>query len=262
MRQNRTIVGNVMAMCLVIAIEPRAVRIGVAFADEPRKNQQAPVDRSRVLIRREAEAALRRREADFERLRKLPPGPAGPDELVVRVRRAPAGLVIGRVGGVLVRLEAEPEPAEDDDVGDELAHQNDGPRRRQRRAIIPSRYFDRLIFGDITEQSTRSALLHALEHRLRYLKQTYALTPAQEQKLLLAGKGDLKRLFDEIADERQSFEQARSSESRLRDFLRDIAPLRLRIGADVFDGQSLFTKTLQKMRAEKQLVRKVSSSGP
>ncbi len=260
MRRNRTIVHKVMASCLMLMIDPPGISARASFADDPQAKQLAPLDRSRVLIRREAEAERRRGEADFERLRKLPPAPAG-EALPVRVVRARGGVRIARVGGLWLRLEPEPVRGEDEDLGDGLAGQQDNAGRREQRALVPASYFDDLVFGGGQEENIRDALVQALKRRIRYLKEGYALTPAQEQKLLLAGKGDLKRLFDEIANERQNFEQARADEDRLREFLRDIAPLRFRLSANVFDGPSLFSKTLQKMYADKQLSRKNVRTG-
>jgi hypothetical protein len=218
----------------------------------------AVVDRAEMLIRREAEAAGRRHQQAFERLRKLAPAHVEHDAALLRVQHLLRAVELRRARGFGDRLESD--PAEDEDaVGPDGPIQDQLPRRP--RFLVPSSYFDALVFGGVPEHEMRARLLSVLLRRIKYINDTYALTAAQEQKLLLAGKGDLKRLFDEVEDERGVFEQARRDEDRLRDFLRELAPLRARLGPDLFDSQSLFSKTLWKLHDEKQLVRRPPKSG-
>jgi hypothetical protein len=239
------------AVCLLLTVQVAAISARSASAAQPPGKAQAAGDRSKVLIRREVEAERQRRDADFERLRKLPPNPVR-QELLVRVVRARDGRLFARVNGVWVDAVRD----EEEDVGDGFMEQKDEAGRPKGRALVPASYFDDLVFGGGQEENIRDGLLQVLNRRIKSLKEAYALTPAQERKLLLAGKGDLKRLFDEVADQRRNFELARSNEDRLRDFLRDVAPLRFRLNANLFESQSLFAKTLQKMHEEKQLFRK------
>jgi hypothetical protein len=241
-------------MGVAIAANARVIAGREPLAEGPTTEPPAAVDRSELLIRREAEAARRRREQVFEKLRRLPPAPVDPNLIIRRnqVRLDAVQMALAR--RVFARL--EPEPAEDQDDADELGQPMNGQRPPGPRFLVPSSYFDDLIFGNRKEGDVRDRLLAVLKQRIKYLKDGYALSPAQEQKLLLAGKGDLKRLFDEVEDARSLFEQARTDEDRLRAFLQDVAMLRFRLSANLFDGQSLFTKAFLKMRSEKQLVRK------
>ena len=51
------------------------------------------------------------------------------------------------------------------------------------------------------------------------------LTPVQKNKLLLAGRRDIKRLLDRIEDEPKTFEHLRTDLTRCQEFLMQLQPL-------------------------------------
>ena len=202
----------------------------------------APVDLGRELLKREANAQRDRREAMFEKLRVLPLRLEPEREIQVILRwRA---VELQRRVRVVDDARADPEDDE-------------GPPPRQ-RSLLPARFFDDLMFGGGREADLRSRLLALLEQRVKELEQSFSLTNVQRQKLRLAGRGDIKRIFDEIAEERRQFDHVSvgGDEVDLKAFLSEITPLRARLSTGLFDTQSLFSKTFKKMYEEKQLMRR------
>jgi hypothetical protein len=228
-----------------------------ALASEPPRQSSPAQDRAQALIKREAEADGRRRVQMFERLAAmpLPQAPVNPNPDAMFLVRGVRGrvAVLDRVNRRVVQFEAE--QVAGDDADDEPAEQgNIRPLRVRMR--LPAHYFDELFFGGNQEAAVRARLSAMLNRRIKDIDRTFELTPAQARKLRLAGQGDVKRLLDEIQDERKRFEQIKVDEDQFRQFLREIAPLRIRIQTGLFDTGSLFEKTFRKMYDEKQLMRR------
>jgi hypothetical protein len=190
-------------------------------------------------MRREAEAATRQRLEAFARIRALP-APAAPVQ--------PARPVfVGR--GILVEDLLE-EPAEEDGA------EEDKPKPP--RPVISRRTFDRVVFGSTGDaDSGRAYLERILSGKIRTVEQVCRLTPAQAKRLLLAGRGDLKRLFDRIEEERKEFERLRGDVDRCVDFLRELRPLQIALRQGPFEFGSIYAKTLRKMLDEGELARRV-----
>ena len=83
----------------------------------------------------------------------------------------------------------------------------------------------------------------------------FRLTPAQRQKLKLAGHGDIKRVFESIEDARREFDLASQELDRL-EVRKELRMLDVAATYGPFETGSLFQKTLRKMYGEKQLRRR------
>ena len=77
------------------------------------------------------------------------------------------------------------------------------------------------------------------------LERTCGLTPVQKKKLLLAGRGDIKRFFDRVEDIRKKFDKVKNDQNQFGLMWQDIqtAPVRLpggglRRGIDLRQGRS------------------------
>jgi len=192
-------------------------------------------DRATELIRREAAAMAADREKVFARLKELSPVPA------------PA-----RVGVWMVHpgmFEELPTPRDDDDEPDGIAPP-------PRRFIVAKQTFNQYILGGAGDPDSRAHLESLLSRRIEAIDRQRRLTPAQKTKLLLAGRGDIKRLFDRIEDERKQFELLRTDLRACQLFLRELQPLAQTMQQGPFDDGSLFAKTLEKMlKAEAAVTR-------
>jgi hypothetical protein len=173
-----------------------------------------------------------------------PPGPER-DRQVISV-----GVMGGdrKVHQVSISVPAPPAP-DDEDEGQ--------PRPRPvvridiQNAVLEPESFDRWLFGD--EASGRAPQRH-LEDLLRIKIESVAarrrMTGAQREKLRLAGRGDIKRFFDQVEGRRKDFEKER------RSFRSGLAALR-RLDAMAplyhdgpFGDGSLFAKMLRRIEEE------------
>jgi hypothetical protein len=215
---------TLLTACLAVAQEDRA-----PLAPE---RARPKADVAREAMRREAEARERERLDGFARLRALP---AAPRE--GRLEVLPGGIVVRRF------LEVE---QEEEDEPDEKAP----PRPR---VVISEESFDQCLFGTTGDTKSGHVYLESLlRRRIDDLDRMRGLTPAQKKKLFLAGRGDIKRLFDLIEEERKEFEQVRTDADRCERFFRELQPLRLTIRQGPFEFGSIFDKALRKMIGEQQ----------
>jgi hypothetical protein len=76
------------------------------------------------------------------------------------------------------------------------------------------------------------------------------LTRAQRAKLLLAGRGDIKRFFDQVEDRRREFETERRVYRNGLAALNRLEPYRQVFEDGPFGDGSLFAKTLQRIHDE------------
>ncbi len=119
------------------------------------------------------------------------------------------------------------------------------------RARISDAGFDRAVFPAFSDaEAARKELLARLAQDVDELSGKYGLTAAQKQRLHLAGRGDIKRMFDRVDDARrrlqaevvddigglQKLSARMSQESRV---------LRTGIRMGPFGEGSLFAKTLK-----------------
>ena len=78
------------------------------------------------------------------------------------------------------------------------------------------------------------------------LERTCGLTPVQKKKLMLAGRGDIKRFFDHVEEIRKKFEKTRNDQNQ---FGNDLAghpdPPSPTFQAGVFGDESIFAKSVK-----------------
>ncbi len=194
--------------------------------------QQAPpparaVDPVVEAIRREAEAKRKLNEAEFRRLRAVP------------VAAAPLLL-----NGQLIAV-----PEEDPEIGE----QDDGAPPPPKRAIITEETFDALVFSNTGNiEGARNRLDFVLKSRLEHINRILTLSPAQREKLRLAGRGDIRGLFDRIEVKRREFQKIRHDFQQFQTFHPQIQMLSIEIWSGPFGGGSLSAKVLQSIRDEPQ----------
>jgi hypothetical protein len=121
--------------------------------------------------------------------------------------------------------------------------------------------FDQLALGAKgleARAAARRRLDGLLAARIGAMDNVCGLSPAQRQKIELAGRGDLKQLFDRLESVRKEYQVAREDGTfdAVRNLLdADIAALRTALRSGPFDDDSLFArvsrKTLSAEQAEK-----------
>ena len=120
-------------------------------------------------------------------------------------------------------------PALDDEDEEPLARRN-VPFNILTSVLEPEN-FDRWLFGDEQSEADRHRHLDGiLRSKVNAATKSHKLTDSQRAKLRLAGRGDIKRFFDQVEDRRPDFEKDRHNfrsgfaalqrSARLRRFIR------------------------------------------
>src|SRR5262249_49011015 len=125
-----------------------------------------------------------------------PSGQSIPPNRSFRMNRPPIHRrisLVASVAGVLLGLSTTACVRADD-----LSDDDDGGGPPGPNAVDTARYFDGLIFGKKDFAAARRELHLFLRERIAETDLICGLSERQKQKLQLAGRGDLKRLFDRI----------------------------------------------------------------
>jgi hypothetical protein len=111
---------------------------------------------------------------------------------------------------------------------------------------IEAENYDRFLFADaLSEEDRRSQLDGLLTTRVEVAARTHRLADAERAKLLLAGKGDIKRFFDRVEAGRRDFDVSRRSFNPGYQALLGLGPLMQLYREGPFGDGSLYDKTLQ-----------------
>jgi hypothetical protein len=131
-----------------------------------------------------------------------------------------------------------------------------------RRARIAADWLDQVLFGQAESTAVRGELETSLAHEVEWLDEIYGLSAGQKQKLVLAGRGDIKRQFERIDEMKQ---KARSVSVDAANFqklvdlqntlLLEAAAWRKKLNAGQFGDETLFAKALRKVLSPEQVTR-------
>jgi hypothetical protein len=179
-------------------------------------------------------------------LRPLPPEPP-------RVRwGADIRIVIdGALRDITLERAARPAPADEDD----------DPRPARlvvmpldlNSAVMDRDNFDRWLFADGGYEMVRQRHLDdILQDKVEAAARKHKLTEAQRAKLRVAGRGDIKRFFDQVEDRRREFERDRRSFKTGLAALGRLTPLSRIYQEGPFGDGSLFAKTLHRINDDQK----------
>ncbi len=109
-------------------------------------------------------------------------------------------------------------------------------------------HLDSFIFGNLgvgSAEATRSQFESQLTLHVEELARIVELGPPQKKKLLLAGRGDMKRYFDRIEEVRQKYLSDPNFQfnARVQQIWQDLQPLQTSHNSGLFGEGSLFAKT-------------------
>jgi hypothetical protein len=122
--------------------------------------------------------------------------------------------------------------------------------------VFADENFDQWLYQDMQNSAgARSRLDAQLLMRLDDLAQSCELTESQRQKLQLAGRGDIHRLFDRIEELRRKFQTVKSDQNRIGEILQAMQPLQLTMRTGMFGESSLFAKALRSTLTTEQVER-------
>lgn len=113
--------------------------------------------------------------------------------------------------------------------------------------------FDQWIFqGSGNAAAGRARINSHLKLKLDELVRVCGLTEAQQQKLTLAARGDMKRFFDQVEEVRKKFLAVKNDQNAFNGIWQEINPLQQKQAAGLFGETSIFAKTLRKTLTDEQ----------
>jgi len=139
------------------------------------------------------------------------------------------------------------------DDGEKAA--NEGANNLDGRLVVNQRaQFDQWMFqGAVSSPSeARKRIDRSLKLQLSALELKHQLTEAQQKKLELAARGDVKRLFNEIDELRTKFQKVENDNNQLGAMWQQIQPLQKQCVRGPFGPQSLFAKVLSQTLTSEQ----------
>ena len=113
--------------------------------------------------------------------------------------------------------------------------------------------FDQWIFqGSGSAAAGRARINSHLKLKLDEVNRICDLTEAQQKKLTLAARGDMKRFFDQVEDVRKKFLAVKNDQNAFNQIWQEINPLQMKQAAGLFGETSLFAKMLRKTLTDEQ----------
>jgi hypothetical protein len=104
---------------------------------------------------------------------------------------------------------------------------------------------DQWIFGRFGGSGgARTKLDSTLKLRIEDLDRACQISDLQKKKLLLAGRGDIKRFFDKIEDVKRKFQNGQNDPNA--NIWQDIQPLQVELNTGLFGDDSIFKKTIKR----------------
>jgi len=129
--------------------------------------------------------------------------------------------------------------------GQDADDEEEGEAARVERFEVSERAFESWVFryGE-TAQTIRAQLESQLKLQIDDVDRIVKLADGERQKLELAGRGDIKRYFEEVEVLRGRFRTLRTDREKINDIWKEIQPLQLKLAAGLFGEGSIFRKSL------------------
>jgi hypothetical protein len=118
-----------------------------------------------------------------------------------------------------------------------------GPEQPQKHIGIDN--FDRWVFGQWgTSRAARKQLQSQLTLQVEAIDRVCDLTTVQQEKLQLAGQGDIWRFYERVEEVRKIFFTARLDQQKINQIWQHIQPLQQQLQAGLFHPHSLLHKCI------------------
>lgn len=113
--------------------------------------------------------------------------------------------------------------------------------------------FDQQIFrGSGNAAAGRARINSHLKLKLDEVNRVCDLTEAQQKKLTLAARGDMKRFFDQVEEVRKKFLAVKNDPNGFNQIWQELSPLQQKQAAGLFGESSIYAKTLRKTLTDEQ----------
>jgi hypothetical protein len=134
---------------------------------------------------------------------------------------------------------------------------------RPRSILVSDEQLDRWVFGSGGAGESRRRLEWSLTSHLNDVDRICSLTAVQKNKLLLAGRGDIKRFFDHVEETRTRIHHEWLDRVELQAILQEFQRRAPNSRPELFGEKSLFSKSLKNTLTAEQFGRyqKVTRDG-
>lgn len=137
-----------------------------------------------------------------------------------------------------------------------LAEDEDQPAAQamvQNQFEVHESNFDQWVFGSgRTATQGKQRIETLLTLNIEDVDRTCKLAEAQRKKLLLAGRGDIKRYFDEVEVVRKEFLVVRKDQEKFNQIWQKIQPLQTKLATGIYTDESFFLKTVHSTLTSEQ----------
>ncbi len=154
-----------------------------------------------------------------------------------------------------------PQPRQPPDVGDDGEAQDrdlaENVNQPQEDAELTREQIDQLcaFASDPGAGSARARLESLLALQIETIERTCGITEVQRKKLQLAGRGDIKRFFDRLDENKRKLILARRRPDEVARIQVELGELESALQRGFFDDRSLFAKTRKQTMSEEQRAR-------
>ncbi len=113
--------------------------------------------------------------------------------------------------------------------------------------------FDQWVFGGPrNSRAGRNKLDSLLTLQVDDVARMCTLSEAQKKKLLLAGRGDIKRFFDQVEEKRKKFGKVKNDKTKFNEIYQELVPLQAALNSGLFGAGSIYSKTIRRVLSEEE----------
>ena len=84
---------------------------------------------------------------------------------------------------------------------------------------------------------------------------TCSLSEIEKKRLVLAGKGDIKRFFDRVEEKRKKFDKVKTDQNKIGEIYQELLPLQMALNAGLFGEDSFHAKMVKRVLSPEQMTR-------
>jgi hypothetical protein len=117
--------------------------------------------------------------------------------------------------------------------------------------ILNENAFRQMVYGNVAPEAIRDRFHRVLALKIAQVDRACTLSPAQRERLELAGKGDIKRHFDRIAEHEHVINQQLEQEDYVK-VVQQLQAVNRSHSAELFGASSLFAKAVRTILTDEQ----------
>jgi hypothetical protein len=119
--------------------------------------------------------------------------------------------------------------------------------------VMTDDQFDQWVFGaPRNSRAGRNKLDSLLTLEVDDVARTCRLSEPEKKKLLLAGRGDIKRFFEKVDEKRKKFEKLKSDQNKIGEIYQELVPLQVALNSGLFGDGSFYSKTLKRLLSNEE----------